>query len=774
MLKRPQKNGTTVAPEASYKAPDVEPPKYVIKVEDFISLAEYIVGSLKNTLGKVPIALLKVLDRAIKLRKQFSSAAGESANPDEGHAYFLAILEKTREILKPHSAREVADEGLNESSSETRPQEAPEQEEIANIFDNLDLEEPSQEFLDAPGTESAPPTDKEDLRPKYEIEAPKTKEEEYLAAHCLLTDVRNIRRFLSALWKDYREGMDLCAASITVNTAIDFVRELELDIVRRFPAKTDYLSIIEIYYLAQSLHRGHNPEHKQQQGDLFNLAVYDLAEDIMMPTWSVLSSLQDVIRNGSVPQYKSGFLGHRDRRTHWHQKSARDKIQDDRLVMMEAFSDLYILSKMTSKMPLAEDELMRGIGQMSPGKDIPLWLVFAAQCFLDAQHELEADVSKGHEQLRNNANAIRASIEQNLKFHEKLRIVNWPKENDRAFTDMLYVIDQWIGKDVVADQWQKIHRPAAIPAGEPFQLLRQYPVICGLFSFALGMRYQELQIAFINAWGSLMYTGQLYNAVCQEKLMAGSKIWKDMEFVIMLQRANRFFVGDRPTELEDYLKRFMLSIGYSAALFAKNRRKNAPAVSAKGPRHLTKLCTIGQLFAERYCNNGAAVAWTMETMKPIIEAKFDGGSEDEEEEEEVEVEKGSPFSKGNDDGKARKVRRTSKQGQESKTPKSKKVKQSKSGVLLRKATRAGSVIPTTDFLHDLAGGLHAEAVEMSLDHLRIHRFCWMLLRSIHEKCKPPTFGNVWRWVLGERESNCRSLWATFSCRRRRLRTSPEC
>ena len=123
--------------------------------------------------------------------------------------------------------------------------------------------------------------------------------------------------------------------------------------------------------------------------------------------------------------------------------------------MMEAFPDLMLLSMITSRMPLAEDELMRGLGEMSPGKDIPLWLVFATQCFLDAQHELKGDTSKGHDQLRTCANSIRASIDQNLKFHETLRIVNWPKQNDERFTEMLYVINEWIGKDVVAEKWKR-------------------------------------------------------------------------------------------------------------------------------------------------------------------------------------------------------------------------------------------------------------------------------------------------------------------------------
>ncbi|KAL8898425.1 MAG: hypothetical protein Q9207_006703 [Kuettlingeria erythrocarpa] len=683
--------GTTTAPAAaSDKVTNVERPAYIIETKEFISLAEYIVGSSKPWV-KVPVGLVKVMDRAINLRKQFGSAVGGSGNPDCGHAHFLGILEKIREVLKPYSA--PPEDGPAGPEPESEALDAVEQQHISNIFDTLDLEEPSQEFLDAPGAGPAQPKTEKESNPKYEVETPQTREEEYLAAHCLLEDVTSIRRFLCALWKNYEEGMELYAVSITVNTAIDFVRTLELDMSKRFPAKTDYESITMIFYMAQCLHRGIEPEQKQQPGDLFNLAVYDLAEDIMLPTYSILSSLQDVIRNGTVRQYKPEYLEHRDRTTHWHQKSARDKIQDDRLVMMEAFPDLVQLSMITSRNPLAKDELMRGIRQMSPGKDIPLWLVFAAQCFLDAQHELKGDISKGLDQLRQTANNIGASIDQNLQFHKTLRIVNWPKENDETFTDMLYVMEEWVGKDV--------QRYAAVPDGERFQLLRQYPVICGLFSFALQMRYQEIQVTFINAWGSLMYTAQLYHAVRQEKLLPDSKIWKDIELVISLQGSDKFFVGEPPKEPEDYLKRFMLSMGYSAALFANNRRKKAHAVSTKGPRQLMKLCAVGQLFAGRYCNNDAAVAWTTETMKPIIEAKLDDDGDDEE---------GSK--------------------------KSKKVKQSTSGALLRKPRRSGSSIPTTDFLLDLANALHAEMIESSVDYLRIHRFSWMLLRSVNEACKP--------------------------------------
>lgn len=224
------------------------------------------------------------------------------------------------------------------------------------------------------------------------------------------------------------------------------------------------------------------------------------------------------------------------------------------------------------------------------------------------------------------------------------------------------------------------------------------------------MRAQELEITFVNAWGSVMYAGQLHNAVLKERLV--SKIWKDMELVISLQGHERFFVGDAPSGLEEYLKRFLLSMGYSAAIFASDRRPNANVVSSKGPRCLEKLCAVGKLFAGRYCNNDPAVSWTNETIKPIIEAKLDDESEEDSKKAPGKKETIGP------------------------NIKKKEIKQSTSGTLLRKPKRNSQSIATTEFLLDLANALHAETIELTLDYLRVHRFCWRLLRAVNDKCKP--------------------------------------
>lgn len=349
----------------------------------------------------------------------------------------------------------MIDDFLSKPSSRVSGQEksdTPTNAQISNMFDNLDIQEPSQTFLDAPDVELA--TDIEAVgEPDYEAEKLHSIEEQYMATHCLFQDVKNIRSFLRQLWTSYKDGdLSLVAVSISTNTAIDFVRSMEQDLLQQFPDKSDYESIMGIFYVAQCLHRGHNPSTKQRSEDSFNFEVYDLAEEVMVPTYIVLESLQRIITPNTLPIYKPGYFGVRNTRIDWDRKSARDKVHDDRLVLMEAFPDLMLMTMITSKSPLAEDELIRGIRQMAPGNTIPLWLVFAAQCFLDAQHVLGQDIARGHTQLVRIANAISASTKLNLDFHQSLRIENWPRQNDFQFSESLRVIDQWVLNDMVADK----------------------------------------------------------------------------------------------------------------------------------------------------------------------------------------------------------------------------------------------------------------------------------------------------------------------------------
>lgn len=210
-----------------------------------------------------------------------------------------------------------------------------------------------------------------------------------------------------------------------------------------------------------------------------------------------------------------------------------------------------------------------------------------------------------------------------------------------------------------------------------------------------------------------MYAGHIYNAARQENLLTGP--WKDMEMLIALQSPEKFFVGDRPQGLEEYFKRFSLSLGYSATMFAKNRRKNAPVASAKGPRTLSELAVVSRLFKGRYSNNERSVSWTRETIEPIIESKFDG-SDDESSD--------APDDAHKDTTQGRRERKAN------------RVKPAASGAQIRMARPAESTMSMVEFLERLANTLHAESIELNFDYFSMHHRCWMLLRSLNQKCKP--------------------------------------
>lgn len=442
-------------------------PSYIIKVRDFTTLAEFIAGFRKPVI-KVPTYLVNALNRAIELRSQHNAWSREQndsdeptkrENTDESHSYFLGVLERTREILKPRMPSDLIDDVLCKPpsgiSGNGDPGEKP-TSQIRNKFENLDIQEPSQEFLDAPDIVPTPVSQSSDGH-IYKAETVHSLEEQYWAAHCLFQDVRRIRSSLSQLWAAYREGaIDLVAASITTNTAIDYVRSLEQDYLQQFPEQSDYEGIVNMFYKVQCLSRGEDPSHKQQPDDSFNFAAYDLAEECLLSTYVILSSVQEVISPGHLPIYKPGHFGHRDLRTNWSTKSPRKKFQDDKLVLLEAFPDLMLMTMITSRSPLAEDELIRGFRDMAPGKGIPLCLVFAAQCFLDIQHLLEQDISRPHEQLMKTGMGIKASVKENIKFHQSLRIENWPRSNDLQFTEQMRVIEEWILQDVVAERLKKV------------------------------------------------------------------------------------------------------------------------------------------------------------------------------------------------------------------------------------------------------------------------------------------------------------------------------
>ena len=116
------------------------------------------------------MCILKLLKSAITLRKRFAIAFSHvSSESDNGHNHFIEVLEEVSGILAPNCP-----EPTLEASEDAKV--GP----LANLFDSLELETPSQAFLDADATTA--PLAKSPEQERFVAESAKSFEEQALSA----------------------------------------------------------------------------------------------------------------------------------------------------------------------------------------------------------------------------------------------------------------------------------------------------------------------------------------------------------------------------------------------------------------------------------------------------------------------------------------------------------------------------------------------------------------------------------------------------------------
>jgi hypothetical protein len=674
--------------------------QYIPRVKDYLILANYIASHLKQP-TLVPPAFLNTVQRVIAARKKsndYFRNVLKDVGDTNGHTYFIGILEEVVTILKPHSS-----ESPKMDVGEVEAKEIP---SLENKFETLDIEEPSDEFLNAPAipAEAGTPTI------KYEAEPMKGKAELCFAAFTLLSDVNQILEYLQGLWSSFKAGeVDLITASVASNSAIDLVRRMEEELTQDFPDAQNTEKIINLLYQLRctmlSQPPGANPQHRHLAP--FNLDMYDEAQWLFLPTLTLLSSFSNVVKHNSIPISKPGYYGKYEPLSDRTKKSNAEKFLEDKVVLIEVLADFCFLGKMTRNIP-AEDELTRGVRIMVTTGKLSLWLVFAAHLFLELHHILRAEIHKPFDQLQSLGSAATKTFLESIKYRKGLQLVNWPPENDRVIAEkVLRKITDWIMKDQVQTTMRKMVGND-LPLPNEFNLLRQHPLLCGLFAFSIQLEMQEFGVTFVNAWGSAMYSAHLYNAVKQEGFCAG--YWHDMELLIDMQTPERIFVGGRPKNIDDYLKRFCLSMGYASEQYASNRRNQGPVVSKKGPRGLTEICPVSQCLKRRYCENEALQDYSLETIEVLLNDGFIGEKQDQEDVTfpEITIGMGSAIVA---------LRRREKSA-------------------VRNHFKQTARLSPLELLLALQLSIADEAPLLQFDYFAFHRICWSVLRTVQQALHP--------------------------------------
>lgn len=602
---------------------------------------------------------------------------------DDRHAFFLGVLQEVRDILTPRFPKGYAPKKQTPESMN----------EILDTFENLELEEPSEKLEQTPNVATAP-MDAGAADANYKAEQPNSLNEDFLAFYLLLGDLNKLRTEVRRTWEAYKQGLiDLVAASITTKTAVDLARALEEDLKDQLAKYGGAGNMLTIFYNAQCEQAGTKESHKERPDDEFNFKMYDVANAIFWPAFLLLSSFCPVIKACCLPEMKPGFFGTYDPSSSRDKKTRREQFQEDKIILFEILPEFMVLCKCTEYAP-AEDEFTRGLRNTFETKKVTLWLAFATTLFLDIHHTLRYEVDFCFKKLADTATFVTNNIKNTLEFHKDLRIENWPAENDQVMVAFSNEIRHWIIEDPhrkAAKQLKRINIP------RPYHLFRNHPWSCGLWKYWIQIQFQDTALAFVNAWGSVMYCAHLYNAVQQEKFL--TKPWSDMDLCFAIQGPEPFFVGEPPSNPEDYLKHFAMALGVSATNFGTkaNRKKKGIFASKRGPKSLKDLAPVLTTFKERYCDRNPRFELRTEDVEKILE-KSDWQYEMNNEDKPMTLIKDNEKVPG-----------------------------------LQKAV--AKQLPATKLLVTLRATLQAEILELSFDYLTLHRFCWRLLRAVKDRCR---------------------------------------
>ncbi|KAL8815125.1 MAG: hypothetical protein Q9223_005709 [Gallowayella weberi] len=565
------------------KPVETSKPKYTLAIKDFVPLAEYIADASDSAAIKLPTAFSIALERVIWVRKSFSEkleAAGRrfDQKSDARHSFFVAVLEKVSKTLQP--LMNVNTFNLsNLKDVVTNISVHGDQKGLSNLFEVLDVYEPSASLDSASDSVASPPCETE-----YAVETEENSIFEALfAMTTLMDDLSRLRIEIRECWARYEAGeMDIAAASVATNTAIELAHSFE-DEIGPLLQKNGGTSMFHVqYFYGVSEALGMNAEARQKPTDDYNFAAYDVADALFINTLINIIAFVRVNPLGEIPSY-NGLYGWYDEDSISCSWSGRQKYSRMKPALLEMLSDLPLMS---NKQCPVEDQLIHGMmttlrsakRERKATPDVPIWFSFAAQIYLDTLNVVK--IGKGWTDMQR----VMLTIQQSV-----YSLPTSCSERKRVLDDMKL----WEkGVDPIAMIRKSFGRPY-----KDYTFLRRHFLHCGLWVHYLRVRFHQQGVAYAAVPGTILYTMQLYHALRQENCLHVD--WKDLETLRKMQGNSTFFIGEPPSSFEGYHNNFCLTLGVSITNWAPNKRDQKLKVTKENKPLMKYLAMTSTLFAQR-------------------------------------------------------------------------------------------------------------------------------------------------------------------------------
>ena len=473
-------------------------PKYRIAIKDFTVLALYIVK--QTSVVMIENSVILTLTRLIDKRREFSSmfAAASDKSADSTHSHFLNILVDVRNILEKHpSINPNLQKGRSDSGKKNGDKDMS-CENMENRFASLDLEEPSEAFLNAEPPRPQPVSSDDGSR--YET---KTKEDIWeclFAAHIMVLDLVKIRHGIMWIWINYEAGLDmyLCAAAIATNTAMDLARNIYEHVLPMTKGFGGIWRVLYILYSFQVKSYGVDPidyikcTDEELNSNKFTMPMYKLATACYLLAFRFLYPWFKQTKAKTFTFFDAdadGFDLTRDRKEKWEEISVRERLAEDRNLLFAIFGEAFTHAKYTRGDQIIQDELLRSVSEMIKTGEFSFSLVFASQISLDIILAAQSRTTRGF-----------ATFEKSSKFFlkeiQQLRHLPTPISNDSKGTKHGVDIEKMIKEtektyaNILDDPtyvWKlQISKATGQPLGKAtyrHKMLKLSPIMSGLLLF---------------------------------------------------------------------------------------------------------------------------------------------------------------------------------------------------------------------------------------------------------------------------------------------------
>lgn len=608
-------------------------------------------------------------------RLEFHGAKVES-EADDRHAYFVEVLERVCQLLKPHMEAGV----LNDAKFNKPATNADSKDPLTNTFDILGVYEPSEAFLNAPDV-AIPPR----AAAEYVAEQQDTHQDAMFALVVLIHDYDRLRREIRLLWARYERGeLDLAAVSVATNTAFELARSMEDDVKPLFDKFEGALHLLsKAFFIATCRNASVDATESQNPLGLNNMKEHPLAQTYLIYTTSALSiyaAAEDKHRTtvtypGILSCYQEIFSGTRN-------GNVQKRVQVN-TALLEMLPDIHFMVDFMGR-GIVEDELIRGMDAlMKDPRNVRLWFALAAQIYVDILQTLGPNCGRGHEDMKRESLRIKKSM------------LNVP-EPSKGRAAILGIVTKWDTSPMMLAKAMSMKLSGKpydedYDEDESFRFLRRNPLHCGLWIHKMRCLHHSFGIPYSGSPGGVTASTQLYHALRQEKRLPDNIVWDDLETLWKMQGNNPFFIGDPPTDRKAHFKNFYVSNGTSVENFAPNRQNKKFAMKKANQRRMNYKGWTSLLFDDRLEPDGERQPMTDESIARVI---------DQGRERNLKDNRGKLIHGNREEAKEVKLNPT--------------------------------MLPAPDLIRTLAENIHAEVAELSFDYFTMHNKAWAFLVSIKD------------------------------------------